>query len=162
MNVVIRGNISAFQRELGMLTTGPNSIYARGERALRQVLLEEFHTLVQETPQYSGSTAASWRIGFYAPTEYTMMWPPSSAADALAKGMDPAVSIAVGYARESLGVTGYGMLKNRQDITITNGAPGYETAEEGPVRQVNTPPGALKRFVERFSHRVIALDDYWK
>lgn len=158
MNVGIKFDGGQFIRDLNMMTAGPNSIYARGERALRQVLLEEFHTLVQETPQYSGSTAASWRIGFYAPTEYTMMWPPSSAADALAKGMDPAVSIAVGYARESLGVTGYDMLKNRQDITITNGAPGYETAEEGPVRQVNTPPGALKRFIGRFAARTIVVD----
>ena len=60
----VKMDISKFLKDLGAMTRGPNSIYRAGGRALREALLEEFKILVQETPQFSGSTAASWQIGF--------------------------------------------------------------------------------------------------
>ena len=47
-----------------------------------------------------------------------------------------------------------------QDIIVSNDSPGFETAEEGPVRPVNTPPGALARFEARIDSLDILVDFY--
>ena len=156
----VKMNISQFVKDLNAITSGPDSIYRAGGRALREALMEDFETLVQETPQFSGSTAASWQIGFPEDTygnDYVELPPPANGIEAMHRGMDPAVSIATTRARANLLHTDPERFF-RQDIILLNNAPGFETAEEGPVRPENTPPGALKRFEARFATRDIIVD----
>jgi len=156
----VKMNVSAFTRELNAITSGPDSIYRAGGKAIRAALMEEFETLVRETPQFSGSTAASWQIGFPEDTygnDYVELPKPASGIEAMQRGNDPAVTIATTRARANLFSTDPSRYF-RQDIVILNEAPGYETAEEGPVRQVNAPPGALKRFEARWATHQIIVD----
>ena len=156
----VKSNVSKFIRDLNAMTAGPDSIYRAGGRALREMLMEEFKTLVQETPQFSGSTAASWQIGFPEDTygnDFVELPASSGADEAMHRGMDPAVSIAVTRGTANLMHTDPERFF-RSDIVILNNAPGFETAEEGPVRAVNTPPGALKRFEARVATAEIIAD----
>ena len=158
-------DVSKFIKDLNAMTKGPDSIYRAGGRALREALMEDFEILVKETPQFSGSTAASWQIGFPEDTygdgtpgsDYVELPKPSGADEAMRRGNDPAVTIATTRARANLFHTDPERFV-RQSIVILNNSPGFETAEEGPVRPENTPPGALKRFEARFATREIIVD----
>lgn len=156
----VRSNISEFIREMGVLTRGKNSIYRKAGSQLRQTILDEFEVLVRETPQYSGTTAASWKLGhLYAVDPGKVVLPkPASVADALQRGAEPACHIAINNARGQLApdLRDYA----RKDIVLHNESPGFDTAEEGPVRAVNTPPGALKRFEGRINTMYIEVDFY--
>lgn len=152
-----RNDVGKALRELGEMTRGPNSIYNKAGAALRESLLEEFDTLVRETPQWTGTTAASWEIGF--PSDLTgavETQPDRNREEALSKGAEAACNIAMAKARTSLSGD-FGKIKT-QDIIISNDAPGYDRAEEGPVRPENTPPGALKRFEARVGTMNIEVD----
>lgn len=152
MKPTSKSNPSELLRQLKALTTGPNSMYRRADSTLKDMLLEEFDVLVRETPQWTGTTAASWQIGFQSEvTTDVEEQPERSLAEALQKGSEAACSIAMAKARTT--ITGNFDKYKTQDIWITNEAPGYERAEEGPVRAVNTPPGALKRFEARLATR---------
>ena len=152
-------NVSKFIKELGTITKGKSSIYNVAGANLRKALLDEFEILVRETPQYSGSTAASWKIGFYQDldTSAVELPKPASVNEALSKGTEGPCNIAISAAEKALSSD----LREyfRSDITLHNEAPGFDTSEEGPVRPINTPPGALKRFESRLAHMKI-LEDY--
>lgn len=157
--MIRKANVSKTLRDAKFFTTGANSLYRESASELRDVLLDEFRTMVYETPQYTGSTAASWRIGFlqFMDTAYTEI---KLGESPLAKGHSTACEMAMVKAEQTLtddfsmyfGGKGKGF---GQDIVIENEAPGFDTAEEGPVRSVNTPPGALKRFIARLATREI-------
>lgn len=154
-----RANVSAEIRQAGFFTKGMESVYKAAAAELRNMLLEEFTVLVYETPQYTGTTAASWHIGFLRDVDTSVH--EMNPEEPRRKGHSDACEVAVNRANVTLPTdfrqyfggtkeTGLG-----QDIVIENEAPGYDTAEEGPVRQVNTPPGALKRFIARVATRDI-------
>lgn len=154
-----RGNVGKIIRELGALTSGPNSIYKKAGEQLKDQLLEEFDSLVRETPQWTGTTAASWEIGFPSNISGDVETQPErTRVEALQRGAEPACSIATRKARRSL--TGDFKKIATQDIIVANSAPGFETAEEGPVRPDNTPPGALSRFEGRVAAMEIEVDFY--
>ena len=146
--IACRTNISQFLRYLKRETSGPNSIYKRAGRQLNDEIWNAFVVLVEETPQWSGSTAASWRIGFAAPEEYTQMPRPSSVAEALQKGHSEAVEHAlyesVGFRMEDHDLMRY----TTQDIMVTNASPQFNVAEFGPLRRVNQPGGAVQHFMD--------------
>lgn len=153
----VRSNVSDALRQLKALTTGPNSIYKIAGTQLRDAILDEFDVLVRETPQWTGTTAASWEIGF--PSDVTGIvetQPERKREEALSKGTEPACGIAMSKARTSL--TSDLSKYKTQDIILINEAPGFDRAEEGPVRPVNTPPGALKRFEARIDTLDILVD----
>lgn len=141
----VRTNISSIMRAAGLETKGKNSIYNKIGAQLKDTLLDEFDVLVRETPQWTGTTAASWEIGFPSDIEGKIEeQPPRKREEALSKGSEAACSISMGKAR---GTITEDFSKYRiQDIVVSNKAPGFDRAEEGPVRPVNTPPGALARF----------------
>ena len=158
----VRMNISKFNRDLGAMTRGPNSMYSQGGRELRAALMEEFETLVKETPQFSGSTAASWQIGFpgdlyggFTPGDDFVQLPkPANGIEAMKKGMNPAIDISITRAKATLFSTDPDQYMTK-DLVIVNNAPGFETAEEGPVRQVNDPARALDRCRARWEAKII-------
>lgn len=156
-----RTNISQFIRDLGVMTKGENSIYQAGGRDLRNFLFEEFKTMVRETPQFSGSTAASWEIGFPGSVseagDYVELPKPADGIEAARKGDQYACDIAIDKAFATLmGADPEAYI--RKDLLLVNNAPGFETAEEGPVRDVNDPPGAMSRFIERVESAGIIED----
>lgn len=153
MSISVRSNLSDFAREIGIL--GNSVVFKVSGEALRDAIEEEFETLVQETPQWDGTTAASWSIGF-RPGEHLREQPEREREGALYKGHQEAVDVALAANAGSIpgDFRGY----QTADLVITNPAPGFETAEEGPVREVNQPAGALKAFESRFEDLVIEAD----
>ena len=153
----VKSNVSDAIRQLKTLTAGPSSIYKIAGTQLRDAILDEFTVLVRETPQWSGSTAASWKLGFlYLVDPSPVILPELSRDDALKKGAEPACQIAINNAKGALSVDLAEYAK--KDIVLHNEAPGFDRAEEGPVRPVNTPPGALKRFEARIDTLDILVD----
>lgn len=146
--IKVKSDVSALIKQLGALTRGPNSIYRRTGRELKAQLIEDFTILVRETPQWTGTTAASWEIGF--PSRLTgevKEQPERTRAEALQKGSEAACAIALSWADKTIS-DDFGEIAT-QGIILSNDAPGFDRAEEGPVRPENTPPGALKRFEAR-------------
>lgn len=145
-------NLSKVIREIDYL--GQAVLKDTGD-AIAEGIWEEFEQLVQETAQWSGTTAASWNLtmggvgeggGVYTQPE------PKSEAEALRRGHQHAVSIAV--------TRNFGRLHNithdyrTKAIVIENYAPGSERSEVGPLRSVNQPSGALARFEQRVANKL--------
>ena len=117
--------------------------------AIAEEIMEEFHRLVVETPQYSGSAAASWKIGFSglgmgSPEGGEVLFPKPKLENALQKGHGYAVSIATMANRGALDKMA--TAHTRADIHVWNSAPSALIAEHGPLRDVNQPGGALQKF----------------
>lgn len=121
---------------------------------LKAQLEAEYKTLVEETPQYSGSTAASWSMGFLAPMVNSQKNKPKTVAEALRKGQDPAVGESLARINLSNHLTDY----LQKDVTVTNGSPNFEHAEGGPLRAVNEPGGMFARFQNRIRNMRIDVD----
>ena len=155
-------NISQFFRDLKLETSGPNSIYKREGRALRDSLWREFETLLDETAQRSGSTVASWRIGmmYDTPTEFVEL-PARSKGDFLQKGSQGPIALArmanVDFKISDMDLRTLAL----QDIVLTNGSPHFDQAEGGPLRRENAPAGAMERFALRVAD-IDLLDDFKK
>ena len=93
----VRTNISSIMRAAGLETKGKNSIYNKIGAQLKDALLDEFDVLVRETPQWTGTTAASWEIGFPSDIEGKIEeQPPRKREEALSKGSEAACSISMG------------------------------------------------------------------
>jgi len=117
---------------------------------------DEFETLVMETAQWTGTTAASWNLYM----KYRMVAPEGDVRDmgkrtraqALQKGHMHAVAVALNANLGRLDeiTTDY----RTSDIVISNNAPGSERAESGPLRDVNQgAAGALARFEQRVASK---------
>ena len=113
---------------------------------------DEFETLVMETAQWTGTTAASWNLYMkyrIAPHDRSFRKQPKrTRTQALNKGHMHAVSIALNANLGRLDdiTTDY----HTSDIVISNNAPGAERAEAGPLRAENQgAAGALARFEQR-------------
>ena len=157
-----KANLSQFLRDLDIETKGPNSIYKRAGRELRNAVWYEFELLLDETPQWSGSTVASWRIGWLydTPTEHVVL-PERKLSEALQKGSEEAISLAR-MANSDFIMKEMDLLELvRQDIVVTNGSPQFDVAEYGPVRRVNAPAGAFERFAQRVADMKV-LDGFKK
>lgn len=157
-----RSDVSDLLRKLNTFQTkGPDSVYRKAGSQLIEKILKEFDVLVRETPQYTGTTAASWEIGFQRDISGEVTEQPAigKRESPLKKGTEAACSISIDRARQTLTETDLSKYAT-QDIWIGNEAPGYDTAEEGPVRAVNTPPGALKRFEARIAALDFEVDFY--
>ena len=144
-------NISQFVREISAIE---GKLHKVGGERLSNELMEAFEVLVNETPQWSGTTAASWTMGFRAP-DVLVEFPKLSREQAMQRGMDPAVSAALSRSQLSADLKDYA----RADIKLTNPSPNYDTAMEGPLRDVNKPPGAIDRFEARVAGIIIDLND---
>lgn len=158
---MIRGSVSQSLRSSGFLqTSGKNSIYRKAGSQLVEKILGEFEVLVRETPQWTGTTAASWEIGFKEDvTGQVFTQPERTREEALSKGSEAACTIAINKSKFTLMDADLVKIAS-QDIVIGNEAPGYDTAEEGPVRAENSPPGALARFEARVSMLDFEVDFY--
>lgn len=155
--VTVRSDLSDFAKKMGYL--GTSGIMKITGEALRDAIANEFETLLLETPQWSGTTTASYNIGFH-PGEEVRTQPPSgkklTKEEALSKGHWYAVSVAMKANWDNLPTDFQGY--KTAALIITNNAPGFETAEndpEGKLRDVNRPGGALARFETRFAGLII-------
>lgn len=154
-------DISSKIREVGSL--GTVMLNAVGD-ALAQGIWEEFETLVIETPQYTGTTAASWNLSIGG-DESVRTQPPRTRETALEKGHMDAVREALVHsatALDNLSVMAVGSKKGKYTqpyaaIVVENNAPGSEIAEEGPVRPINEPAHALERFNQRLASKHFQL-----
>ena len=159
---MIRGSVSQQLRNGFIETAGKNSIYRKAGSQLVEKILGEFEVLVRETPQWTGTTAASWYIGMTrdeSTLDQVNTQPERTRKEALEKGSEPACAFSISKSKFTLMDADLSKIA-RQDIVIGNEAPGYETAEEGPVRPENSPPGALDRFMARVSLIDFEVDFY--
>jgi hypothetical protein len=155
----VRSNLAAFAKEMSYL--GSRAIFASAGKALRDAVMEDFELLVQETPQWSGDTAASWRIGMPAVESGVSQgaddWDWRDQNPIHVKGDSEAVAEAMAANERS--VPDDFRKWAQKDLTITNDAPGFETSESGKgLRPENTPGGMLARFETRFSGRIIDVN----
>ena len=151
---MIKLNASQFARQLRDISSV--TLYKRGGQALKEAIEDDFDILLMQTPQYSGSTVASYRIGLRAEDAFEILPKPASANEAFERGHETAVNIARVANAGSIPDDYKGYLT--KDLTITNGSPQWEVVEYGPVRDVNEPTGAFERFKERLSNKIIDVD----
>lgn len=152
---MFRTNLSEIAKQASYIG---RRIFLVAGRALRERVETEFEVLVKETPQYTGSTAASWRMSVRGADDSQTVIKLPKGATPFEKGQAPAIDMALShYAGNRLPES----LKSymNADIVINNAAKGFDTAEHGPVRDVNTPPGALARFEGRVAGIVIDLNN---
>jgi len=117
---------------------------------LARGIWKEFLTLVEETPQWSGTTAASWNLSMKGDRSVRPQ-PKRTRATALQKGHQAAVRIATAYNFNKMAMdiaTEY----THAAIVVENWAPGAGQAESGHVRPVNIPNGAFERFQVRVAN----------
>ena len=151
---MIKLNASQFAKQLREISSV--TLYKRGGQALKEAIEDDFDVLLMQTPQYSGSTVASYRIGLRAEDAFEILPKPASANEAFERGHETAVNIARVANAGSIPDDYKGYLT--KDLTITNGSPQWDVVEYGPVRDVNEPAGAFERFKERLSNRIIDVD----
>lgn len=151
---MIKLNASQFAKQLRDISSV--TLYKRGGQALKEAIEDDFDILLMQTPQYSGSTVASYRIGLRAEDAFEILPKPASANEAFERGHETAVNIARVANAGSIPDDYKGYLT--KDLTITNGSPQWDVVEYGPVRDVNEPAGAFERFKERLSNRIIDVD----
>lgn len=151
---MIKLNASQFAKQLREISSV--TLYKRGGQALKEAIEDDFDILLMQTPQYSGSTVASYRIGLKAEDTFEILPKPASANEAFERGHETAVNIARVANAGSIPDDYKGYLT--KDLTITNGSPQWDVVEYGPVRDVNEPAGAFERFKERLSNKIIDVD----
>ena len=151
---MIKLNASQFAKQLREISSV--TLYKRGGQALKEAIEDDFDILLMQTPQYSGSTVASYRIGLRAEDAFEILPKPASANEAFERGHEAAVNIARVANAGSIPDDYKGYLT--KDLTITNGSPQWDVVEYGPVRAVNEPAGAFERFKERLSNKIIDVD----
>ena len=151
---MIKLNASQFAKQLRDISSV--TLYKRGGQALKEAIEDDFDVLLMQTPQYSGSTVASYRIGLKADDTFEILPKPASANEAFERGHETAVNIARVANTGSIPDDYKGYLT--KDLTITNGSPQWDVVEYGPVRDVNEPAGAFERFKERLSNKIIDVD----
>jgi len=151
--MLINTTISSNLRSLGRVKVTVGKAVAE---AVATGIWEEFQELLLETPQWTGTAAASWNIGFgmSAGGGKVRTMPERSRADALHAGHLEAVSIAE--------MANYGVIEEfiesgyrYGDLVVWNDAPSADRAEHGPLRKENDPPGpgAFARFERRVLRR---------
>lgn len=159
---MIRGSVSQQLRNGFIETAGKNSIYRKAGSQLVEKILGEFEVLVRETPQWTGTTAASWYIGMTrdeATLDQVNTQPERTKKEALQKGSEPACTFSINKSKFTLMDADLARIAT-EDIVVGNSAPGFDRAEEGPVRPENSPPGALDRFMARVSLIDFEVDFY--
>ncbi len=151
-------NLSDMFRKLSCLTTGVFQYI--GPRVV-DLIEPEFEKMVIETPQWTGTTAASWNISLGGDDTVRTMGK-RKLENALHKGHMAAVRTSLTYntpnfakMRASIttrgaGGTGHGLAA----IVIENNAPGYDTAEHGPLRPINNPGHMLAKFMSRVGDKM--------
>lgn len=150
---MIRHNLSKMAREIDLLG---QAVFKDVGDALAHGIWKEFVQLVEETPQWTGTTAASWdllmqgRVGPMGGTEVREQ-PERTRANALSRGHRAAVQVAIGANYDSL--LYIAEQYRYAEIVIANHAPGAEQSEYGPLRDVNQPSGALARFEQRVANK---------
>ena len=155
---MIKVNISDLAR-LRKVTSA--ELYRRGGRTLQQEIREEFERLLIETPQYSGTTVASYRIGpgYDLPDAHDTLPEPESAEAAFYRGHMTAVYRALDTNEKHFKAMDNLEVYKRQDLVVKNDSPQWEIVEKGPVRPINEPGlGSFAKFVARLDGKIIEVD----
>lgn len=116
-------------------------------------IMEEFDRLLNETAQYTGTTAASWRVSMGGAGKETVnTQAPRSRVAALKMGHQHAVNVA--RMANTGALDDISKAYRYSAIVIENDAPGADAAEHGPLRDVNAgAEGAFERFKGRIRDR---------
>jgi len=114
-----------------------------GDRYTKE-LYKAFEELVIETPQWSGTAAASWNMSLGESSGGVREQPKRSKKNALVRGHMAAVGVALSANVGRLDEIAD--LYRIKDVVIWNDAESAFFAEYGPLRSVNEPGMAFERF----------------
>ena len=147
----IQTNLSDMAREIDVMG---KAVFKDIGDSLAQGIWEEFVILLNETAQYSGSTAASWNLSMRGDRSVRMQGDGERLPkeQQLAKGHQAAVQIAKAHNFKSL-IDITELYAKGAAIMVENHAPGASRAETGPLRPVNNPTGAFERFKMRVAFK---------
>jgi len=142
-------NLQKFEQEL---REGTKSLLGVAGAQIGYACTEAYEELVRETPQWTGETAASWSMGFIPGENQRMhVEDKPSLENALAKGMQPAVNLAM---VEGLATMPRNNLETylTRDLVLTNPSPrATEVMIGGEIRlrPVNQPGASIEKFINR-------------
>lgn len=144
------------------------AVFTKTGAVLQRELMKEFNTLANETAQWSGTTVSSWNItlggvgdggGYYPQPEV----PYGSWIFAKEKG-DQGTTSAVIYRNQhnldrltTMGLPGQKGNSYRA-IMVENYTPWAAEADEEPMRKINRPAGAFKRFKIRVANLIASVE----
>ena len=160
--MALTSNLSQMAREIDYLE---KAVFADVGDALAEGLMAEFETLVNQTAQWTGTTAASWNISLGGVGEGGVaLQPERSREEALEKGHHEAVSISLARCATALNRLATMGLPGQKGntyraIMVENNSPSADHAENGPLRDVNSPNGAFERFKMRVASRMFVVRD---
>jgi len=147
-------------KEVGKDLLGASlNIYKVFGVTIAQGIWDEFRVLVNETAQYTGSTAASWNVAVKGAGSFggVRMINLPKGADPLQIGHSNAVNVALKANRGNLnGATLYDKVLT-SGINVWNESPGAQSGvpEHGPLRDENEGArGAFARFKNRVENKV--------
>jgi len=153
---MIHDNLSDIVRNMDVMEV---AVYKEVGETLAKAIWKEFEQLVKETPQWSGTSAASWNlsIGGSGGLSGVRNMPERDPKTALQKGHMHAVDVALASNLNSLQDLSDqfkpGRIRNA-GIVVENYAPFVDITESGHVRDVNLPNGAFARFQERVAFMI--------
>ncbi len=147
---MMRINVSDVRRQTSILG---KAIFKEIGDKFAAALWTEFELLIIETPQWSGTAAASWNMAMGRSGGEVRV----QSGEGLNKGHMHAVAIAVNanFGRLAEISTRYGTA----DISVWNDVEYTKRLEYGPLRAINQPGRAFVRFKERVKNMSIAIDD---
>jgi hypothetical protein len=160
LSIELKGNFSEIAKELHALG---RRVYPACGRAMRLAMEDEYEHLLYKTPQWSGRTVASYRMGFRAPIHVEESIEPwtnkyERADSRNNPGSMVAVNMALGAYQANPLTDEFEKWRNA-DVTVTNGnIDGWQVSEHGPVRDVNEPVGAFNDFEGRLRELIINVD----
>lgn len=154
----IKMNISEFIRDV---SKWKGALHRIAGKRLGEQVLAAYERLVNETPQWSGTTAASWSIGFGGAggmVDLRGEVPFRDRDSARWKGHARAVGIGLSRVDSRIANSSLEAYKT-QDIVIANESPNFDIAEDGVnLRDVNQPGGMFARFQQELDGIIIDLD----
>lgn len=153
---MIKVNASEAHRAIEAGKSKVNKLVAK---KISEVLWEEFEQLVKETPQYTGTAAASWNIAAQHPGGGVREQKLNEGGP-LSYSHPTAVNIALSANMGNLEAFADKDFIYK-DLFIWNDADSAVYAERGPLRGVNDPPGpgAFARFQERLASLTLTIHE---
>lgn len=143
------GNLSQIARDFGIAGKGSSKFWkVCADQIAEEVVLPALEELAYGTAQWSGSTAASWRVG--APGRVdgpSNMREPVGEEDAHSVGDPEAVKKTMSANRAVASDLRKGLVGPQFDLVLMNEQPQTNTAIYGPFREANQ---AVDQPLERF------------
>ena len=162
MAAIITINVSDIVRTVATVKT---AVFKKTAQVISDIVWDEFQVLVKETPQWTGTAAASWNLTLgQGGDRAERTQSPRTKKQALQRGHGAAVGVALAANQSNLDYMRANLAKGytTQDIAVTNYAESSERAMHGPgIRPINQPIGAQERFESNLAFIDFEIEETW-